>query len=336
MEIKNVLVTGSDGYIGSILVDKLIKRKYQVVGLDALFFKDALLGPYGQKCDLIKKDIRNLEGLDFSNFDVLIHLAALPNDPLGRIKPEFTEEINYLATVNLAKKAKKAGVRRFVFSSSCSIYGLSNGIASERSKPNPLTIYAQSKRLAEKELVKLADKNFCVAILRNSTVHGFSPKFRSDLVVNSLTAWALVNGKIGVKSDGTPWRPFIDVRDLSEAFIEFLKIESKKINGKIINVGFNDNNFQVKDIIKEVQNQLPDCEVIYTGEHAGDTRSYQVSFDKFRRIFSGFERKWSLAKSINDLIKELGKWRFSQGGFDSGRYNRVDVLEKIKNLSELR
>lgn len=330
MEIKKILITGSEGYIGSVLAEKLIKKGYQVTGLDVLLFKDRLLTSDRPKYKLIKRDICELEGLDLGCFDAVIHLAALSNDPLGEIKPELTKKINYLATVNLAKKAKKAGVKRFIFSSSCSVYGFCRDVANEESKLHPLTAYAQFKRQAEKELVKLADKNFCVGILRNSTVHGFSPKFRNDLVVNNLTASALVTGEIRVKSDGTPWRATIDVKDLSKAFIAFLKIKPEKINGEIINVGFNQNNVQIKNIAFEVQKRLPNCKIVYTGEHNRDNRSYRVNFDKFQRLFPDFEMEWFLPKSINDLINKLKQTEFSKEDFDSRKYERVSAFKKME------
>ncbi|HUW22035.1 MAG TPA: SDR family oxidoreductase [Candidatus Bathyarchaeia archaeon] len=329
MEIKKVLVTGSDGYIGAVLSEKLVKKGYQVVGLDALFYKDLLLGPYRRNYHLRKGDICNLGNFDLSGFDAVIHLAALPDDPLERLNPELTEKINHLGTVKLAKACKKAGVGKFLFSSSCSVYGWSKEAVAEASPTNPLTTYAWSKKQSEDELLKLADDDFCIGILRNSTVYGYSSKFRGDLVVNNLTASALVLGELRVKSDGTPWRALIDVRDLSEIFVKFLEAKARKINGEVFNIGFNENNFQVKDIIKLVCRQLPRCGVVYTGEHSDDKRSYRVNFDKLDSLFPNLRQNWPLGKSIEDLVVKLKQFGYTREDFDSGKYNRVERLLKV-------
>ncbi len=332
MEIKNVLVTGSDGYIGAVLVKKLIEQGFKVVAWDNQYYKDSVLGNYKLSFPVIKKDIRKTVKSDLKKMDAIIHLAALSNDPLGELDAKITEEINYLATVNLAKYAKKMGVKKFIFSSSCSIYGIAkNGIVSEKSKLNPLTAYAKSKIKSEKELKKIADKNFCVCLLRNSTVYGFSPKFRTDLVVNDFTARGFSTGEIKVLSDGTPWRPLIDVRDLSDIFIEFLKNNDKKINGKVFNIGFKENNFQIRDVLSIIKKELPKCKITFTGEHGKDTRSYRVNFNKFNKQFPYIKQNWTLQKSVKDLINNLRNNNFDKAQFESNIYSRIFVL---KNLLE--
>jgi len=337
MEIKKVLVTGCDGYIGNVLCCELLRQKYKVTGLDTFFYKKGLKKKdkkLGYK--IINQDIRKLGLLDLSRYDAIIHLAALSNDPIGELNPRLTEEINYRATIKLAKKAKKQGVRRFLFSSSCSIYGIAKKpIVSELSSVNPLTEYARSKIKAEKELKKLASKDFCVSILRNSTVYGYSQKFRDDLVVNNLVACALTTGEIRIMSDGTPWRPLIDVRDLSNIFIAFLKADIKKINGRIINIGFNKNNYRVKDIVRLIQKELPYCKVVFTGEHGKDSRSYRVNFNKFNKIFSKIKQKWPLHKSIKDLIYNLKRNKYSLVDFSKHRYSRLVVLKELITLNKV-
>lgn len=327
MEIKTVLVTGDKGYIGAVLVPMLIKAGYEVVGLDTEYFDDGLEKSIAYKS--IKKDIRKLTLKDLQGVDAVIHLAALSNDPMGEINPTLTKDINLLASRRLARLSKKAGVKRFIFSSSCSIYGIAGGTVDEKSKVNPQTAYAESKVKVEKALKKLSDKSFCVCLLRNSTVYGYSPKFRNDLVVNNFVTCALALGKIKIMSDGSPWRPLIDVRDLSGIFIEFLKAKESKVNGEIINIGFNENNFQVKDVLDVVSKNLPKCKIEYTGEHGADTRSYKVNFDKFKKIFPGYIQRWTLNKSVVDLIKKLKKFNYSKEDFASGRFTRLARLKKL-------
>lgn len=330
MEIKKIIVTGSDGYIGSVLVDTLLEKGFDVLGIDTLFFNPPSSKPRINNPHFLKRDIRKLKYDDISGFDAIVHLAGLSNDPLGEIDSKLTSDINFRATIKLAKLAKKAGVRRFIFSSSCSAYGIArNGIVAESSKVNPLTTYAKSKIMAEKGLVKLADDKFCVCILRNSTVYGYSLNLRCDLVVNSLVASAVALGKIRVLSDGTPWRPLIDIRDLSRIFIEFLKIDKELVNAEIINIGFKENNFQVKDIVSEIRNQLPKCEVEYTGEHGVDSRSYCVNFNKFKKLFSYVKQEWPLERSIKDLISQLKRKRFNKNDFRSENYIRIAAVKKL-------
>lgn len=328
--MRCILVTGDKGYIGSILVPLLLKQNYKVIGLDTDYFgngKKSISPNYKS----ITKDIRNVSEKDLEHVEAIIHLSALSNDPMGDLNPKLTEEINFRSSIKLAKLAKKLQVRKFLFSSSCSIYGIAkNGIVDEQSPVNPLTAYAKSKIDSERELLKLADSNFTVGIMRNSTVYGFSPKFRNDLVVNNLVTAALAFGEIRIMSDGTPWRPLIDVRDLSRVFIEFLTVDSSKINGKIINVGFDENNFQVKDIVVLVQQYVPGCKVVYTGEHGKDTRSYKVSFKKFKSLFPTLKQEWTLDRSIEDMVKKLKRMKFSKKDFELGVFTRIAVL---KNLS---
>jgi len=327
MEIKRVLVTGDRGYIGSVLVPMLLEEGYGVVGLDTEYFTDSLESdvPYKR----IRKDIRNVTKKDLEGIDAVIHLAALSNDPMGEINPNLTTEINLKASRKLARLSKQVGVKRFLFSSSCSIYGIAGGIVDETSPAVPLTAYAKSKIAFEKTLKELADDSFHVGLLRNSTVYGYSPKFRNDLVVNNLVTCALALGKIKVMSDGSPWRPLIDVRDLSRIFIAFLQADAKKINGEIINIGFEENNFQVKDVLDLVKKHLPECEIIFTGEHGADTRSYKVNFKKFKKAFPKFEKHWPLDKSIQDLIARLKDKKYSKEDFTSGRYTRLAVLKEL-------
>lgn len=331
MEIKKILVTGSEGYIGSVLVNKLFRAGYKVVGLDTCYYSTA---PKGLHYQFIRNDIRNLAEINLKSFDAIIHLAALSNDPLGEFDERLTQEINFKASIDLAKKAKSEGVKKFLFSSSCSIYGVArNGIVDETSPVNPLTAYAKSKIETEKELKKLADGTFYVGLLRNSTVYGYSSCFRNDLVVNNLVTSALSTHVIRVMSDGSPWRPLIDVRDLADIFNEFLKTD--KANGEVINIGFNENNFQVKDIVNKIIKLLPGYPVIFTGEHGKDTRSYKVNFDKFKSIFPSVQQNWHLDKSIKNLILNLNKLKLNRYKGNNLHCNRLQELKKLLNEKKL-
>ncbi len=327
MEIKKVLVTGDRGYIGSTLVPLLLKNGYKVVGYDTEFFQKTLTKS-SIKYKKINKDIRKLEKSDLKGIDAVIHLAALSNDPMGALDPKLTEEINYNASIRLAKMAKEIGVRRFIFSSSCSIYGIAkNGIVNEKSLVKPITEYAKSKIKVEDQLRRMADESFTVGILRNSTVYGLSPKFRADLVVNDLTLNALLTKQIKVLSDGTPWRPLIDVRDLANIFSIFLKKDSKLINGEIFNIGFSKSNYQIKDIANAINNILGH-EISYPTDKGVDSRSYKVNFKKFEKAFPEAKQKWPPDKSISDLSKALKKVTKNKK-FHREDYVRLFVLKKL-------
>lgn len=329
--MKNILVTGDSGYIGSTLIPLLIKNKYNAIGFDTDFFKKTIPFEFQlPKYKRISKDIRRIEKKDVLGVDAIIHLSALSNDPMGELDENLTGDINFKSTIRLAEIAKSLKVKRFLFSSSCSIYGIAKeDTVSENSEVNPLTAYAKSKTDSEKELKKMADDDFCVGLLRNSTVYGYSPKFRNDLVVNNLVTTALALGEIRIMSDGTPWRPLIDVRDLSSIFMHFLKADVNAINGEIINIGFNTNNFQVKDLVDEVKINLPKSIVKYTGEHGKDSRSYKVSFDKFNRLFPKVKQEWYLEKSVKNLIKILKKNKYGLKEFENGDFSRLNVLKEL-------
>lgn len=330
MEIKKILVTGSEGYIGSVLVPKLLKKGYFVYGVDKCYY-----GKYNKNkknFDLIIDDFRNLTDSLLKKVDCIIHLAAISNDPSGELNKNLTNAINYKGTIELARKAKKNKVKKFIFSSSCSVYGINeNEFVNENSPVNPLTIYAQSKINAEKDLLKLLNNKFNVNILRNSTVYGYSPSFRADLVVNNFVIWALTHKIIKVMSDGSPWRPLIDVRDLSDIMISFLENNDGNINGKILNIGFNENNIRIKDLLEKVKKYLPSCKIIYTGEHK-DSRSYKVDFSRFKSFFPEIKQKWHLDKSIKDLIYKLKKIRKLKENFLKGKYTRLEILKNKINL----
>lgn len=336
MVIKNILVTGSDGYIGAVLVSKLLEQGYNVTGIDNFYFKNIELFPTNLIFKQIKRDVRKLDNFSLTGFDAVIHLAALSNDPMGALNPKLTEQINYRSTVELAKKAKKQLVKKFIFSSSCSIYGFAEkGTVDENSPVNPLTAYATSKILSERALKKLADKNFCVCIMRNSTVYGFSPKFRNDLVVNNLTTCAIALNQLKVFSDGSPWRPLIDVRDLADIFIEFIRAKPALINGDILNIGFSENNLRVKEIVECIHKKLPQCDVEFNKTATKDNRSYRVDFSKFKKLFPHIIQKWPIQESIEDLICRLKQAKYSREDFVTGKYTRLQGLQNLLNENRI-
>ncbi|HVZ58987.1 MAG TPA: SDR family oxidoreductase [Patescibacteria group bacterium] len=334
MAIKKILVTGSEGYIGSVLIQRLLDEGYEVVGVDTKYFQETRIGPH-PTYQLLEKDVRKITATDLEGVDAVIHLAALSNDALGELESKLTRTINFKATKRLALLSKKAGVKRFLFSSSCSIYGIADDdIVDETSKVNPLTEYAKSKIASEQALQELADRSFCVVSLRNATVYGFSPAFRNDLVVNNFTTCALALGEIRIESDGTPWRPLIDVRDLSNIFLHFLEIDSRKVNKQIINIGFPENNFQVNELVKIVHQKLPSTKISYTGNQP-DSRSYKVNFQKFQGISPSLKQEWDMERSVVDLITGLKKINFSRDDFINKKYARLTILKKKLRNKEL-
>lgn len=333
--VKKILITGINGYIGTVLAETLRKKGYTVNGWDANFFKKNSLGKYKNQYISRKIDIRQ-NNLDLSKIDCIIHLAALSNDPMGSLDEKLTFDINYKATVNLARRAKAQGVKRFIFSSSCSVYGIArDDIVNEATEVKPITTYATSKKMAEDALKKLATDNFCVCLLRNATVYGFSPRFRSDLVVNNLVTSGLALGEIRVLSDGTPWRPLVDVRDLCDIIYAFIEADQKKVNGEIFNVGFNESNYRIKDIIKIIKKCLPKCTIKFTGEHVKDTRSYRVNFAKLGKLFPNLKQKWPLQKSIQDLIKKLVKNKFTINHFQNEKFIRLSHINLLLSEKKL-
>lgn len=335
MEIKKILVTGSDGYIGSSLMQKLLERNYHPVGIDTQYFKDIALNNHNLNYETHDMDIRNIDKITLKGFDAIIHLAALSNDPMGEIDPQITLDINQHATIMLAKKAKKNGVKKFLFSSSCSIYGIAEkDTVDENTPPNPLTHYAKSKINAEKILKKLSDNSFHVHMLRNSTVYGYASKFRDDLVVNNLTACAYTLGTLNILSDGTPWRPLIDVRDLSDIFIAFLETDTIP-NGECINIGFEENNVQVKDIVTKIHHVLPEATVNFATQKQNDKRSYKVDFTKFKALFPEIKQHWTLEKSIQNLLETFQEKNLTKEMFLQKKFTRLTHLKSLLEQGKL-
>jgi nucleoside-diphosphate-sugar epimerase len=332
--LKRIIVTGHNGYIGSLLRRILADREYEVIGIDTNFFDkecDYSVQPPLKK-ELIK-DIREIEETDIEGAFAVCHLAALSNDPMGELNEKLTFEINYQASLRLARLAKKCGIERFCYSSSCSMYGIADGsTALDETAPfSPVTTYAKSKVLAENELRPLADDRFCVTSLRNATAYGISPKFRFDLVVNNLIGWAVTSGEIRIMSDGSPWRPLIHAEDIARAFIAVLEAPKETVNGHAFNIGVDSENYQVKTIAEMIGKIVPGCKLLVTGEHGCDSRSYRVDFRKVKNALPGFRPGWNLEEGIRQIVESLMK-----GGMDRERFagRFFSRLKQLKYLME--
>ncbi len=330
-----ILVTGSEGYIGSVLTKKLEELGHEVIGYDIGYYSDCLISKTNEKFKKIKKDIRDIEAEDLNQVDAIIHLAGLSNDPLGEFKPYLTEDINFLATVKIAKLAKHLGVKRFIYASSQSMYGVALGDAEleeDNSEKNPLTAYAKTKWLAEIELKKICSSDFTVVCFRPSTVFGASPRLRCDIVFNNFVACAYTTGIIEIKSDGTPWRPIIHVQDVCDAFIAGIDAPKSIVSGKSYNIGVKNGNYTVKDIAEAATKSVKGSRVIYTGEHGKDSRTYKVSFDKiFNELGEWYKPKWNLSDGGIQLVEFFRSNNFSENDFRGFKTNR---LIKLKSLIE--
>jgi nucleoside-diphosphate-sugar epimerase len=321
-----ILVTGNLGYVGNVLTRMLLEQKIDVVGCDTGFYPQGFLDLETSKCTQIKKDIRNLSAEDLKGVSSICHLAALSNDPLGEINPNLTEEINYNATIRLAKLAKEAKVEKFIFSSSCSSYGMNENTVNEESELSPLTAYAKSKVNSEKEISKLSDSNFCTTNLRSATAYGLSNSIRLDLVVNNLTCSAFTTNHVKLLSDGTAWRPLVHVEDMSNAFISVLNAKNSEVNNQAFNVGANEDNYTVREIAQKVEQIIPNSSITYAENANKDLRSYKVDFSKIKQSL-GYETKWSLDKAIKEIYDLLKIKKFTEEDFKDKKYYRVAYIK---------
>jgi nucleoside-diphosphate-sugar epimerase len=328
-----VLVTGNRGYIGQVLTELLAKTRHSVTGYDNCYYDDCFLAPPVEPSCQIKKDIREATLEDFKGKDAVVHLAALSNDPLGELRPSLTEEINLRATVYLAELAKKAGVRRFVYASSQSMYGLADTkeeLTEESAGAYGTTAYARTKWQAEVELKRLCSADFIVVCMRPSTVFGVSPNLRCDIVFNNFVACAYTTGRIEVKSDGTPWRPAVHVRDVSLAFIAALEAAEELVQGQSFNVGIPNGNFTVRDLALTAQKGVPGSTLVFTGEHGKDARTYRVSFAKILTVLRDYYRPgWDLQQGAKELVEFFKYTNFTEQQFRGRMCNRLGQLKHL-------
>jgi len=327
---SRILVTGHHGYIGSVLVRLLSASGYDVVGLDSDFFvNNRFVGQVASVPSLLR-DLRDIEAADLEGFEAVLHLAALSNDPLGDLNPELTYQINYQTSMRLARLAKAAGVRRFLFSSSCSMYGAAGRAVLDEDAPfNPVTPYAESKVLVERDLTSLADQNFSPVFLRNTTAYGVSPFMRFDIVLNNLVAWAYTTGKVLIQSDGTPWRPLIHVEDICRAFIAVLEAPREVIHNQAFNVGITEENYQVRDLAQIVKETVPGCTVDYSPNGGSDPRSYRVNFSKIKSALPGFQPQWNVRRGAQELHAACREARLTVEDFEGPRFKRITHIRKL-------
>jgi len=334
-----ILVTGNKGYIGTVLVEILLQKSYEVIGYDTDYYKNCDLIEHISSIKQITKDIRDISIEDLEGIDAVIHLAGLSNDPLGELAPELTDLINYKASVKLAKYAKDVGVKRFVYASSQSMYGISDTdseLDEDDSEKNPITSYARAKWLAENELQKLGDDNFVTVCMRPSTVFGVSPRLRCDIVFNNLVACAYTTGKIEIKSDGRPWRPVVHVRDVSNAFIAALEAPSNLVGGQSFNVGIPNGNYTVRDLAEAAQRAVPGSTLVFTGEHGNDARTYRVSFAKILSILKDyFKPEWDLDRGGIELTQFFKKINFTEEQFRGRLCNRLQEINYLLSSREI-
>lgn len=331
-----VLVTGHQGYIGTVLVPMLLEAGHEVAGLDSDLYESCTFGDEIPSIPEVRKDVREATVEDFEGFDAVLHLAGLSNDPLGNLNPNLTHDINYKATVRLAELAKQAGVSRYVFSSSCSNYGAGgDNWLNEESAFNPVTPYGVSKVRSEQDLAKLADDNFSPTFLRNSTAFGVSPRLRFDLVLNNLTAWAFTTGRVFIKSDGTPWRPIVHIEDISRAFLAVLHAPQEKIHNEAFNVGRNEDNYQIRELADMVKDIVPNCVVEYAEDAGPDKRCYRVDCSKILRVLPEFQPQWSARKGVEELYAAYQKVGLTLDEFEGDRYQRIAHIKSLLKAGKL-
>lgn len=323
-----IFVTGNRGYIGTHLVEILKAEGHSVTGVDLDLFESCEFDPFVEPDTQLRQDFRTLTPQQLEGFDCVMHLGAISNDPMGDLDSNITYSINREGSIALAELAKKAGVSRFLFASSCSIYGKGEKLdLTEEDAVNPVSAYAESKVDAERGIGALADKNFAVGFLRNATAYGYSPMLRIDLVVNNLLGCALSRGDIRIMSDGTPWRPLIHCRDIARAFVAFAKAPAEKIQNLPINVGGNAENFQVRQVGDYVQKLVPKASIVYTGEVGNDPRNYRVSFDLLGQQIPDFSLAYTLESGMEELHKKMVDHKFSLEDFNGDRYVRLRTLK---------
>jgi nucleoside-diphosphate-sugar epimerase len=323
------MVTGHRGYIGTHLVNVLKQRGHEVWGCDLDLYRGCNWEPVPPADRELQRDVRALTAADLAGCDCVMHLAAISNDPMGAIDAQLTFDINRDASIRLAKLAKEAGVPRFLFAGSCSVYGKGEKLDLDESDPlNPLTAYAQSKIETEGAVSALADASFSPVFLRNATAYGHSPMLRIDLVVNNLLGSALSYGEIRIQSDGTPWRPLIHCRDIARAFVAFAEAPREAVHNRAVNVGGNAENFQVRDVADQVKRLIPTAQVTYTGEVGADPRNYRVNFDLLGRVLPSFRLEYTLARGMEELHRKMVEHAFGREDFEGDRFVRLRTLKK--------
>ena len=325
-----VLLTGHCGYIGSVLTPMLLERGHEVTGLDSDLFRECTFAGALEPIQAIEKDVRDVEPEDLRGFDAVIHLAGLSNDPLGDYQPELTAAINAEASVRIARLAKEAGVARFLFASSCSNYGAAGDhFLDEHAAFNPVTPYGESKVVVEKTVSQLADDAFTPTFLRASTAYGVSTRLRFDLVVNNLTAWAFTTGLVYLKSDGSPWRPIVHVRDIAAAYIAALEADQAAVHNAAFNVGTTTENYQIRELAEIVQSVVPGSRVEFAPEAGPDRRCYRVDCNRIARTLHGFKPQWTARRGVEELYETYKRVGLTLDDFEGERFKRIAHVRSL-------
>ncbi len=331
-----VLVTGHKGYIGTVMVPMLQKAGHDILGIDSDLYRNSTYGNALPEVPEILKDIRDVEKTDLDGVDAVVHLAGLSNDMLGDLNPKITYEINHAASVRLAAMAKELGIARFVFASSCSNYGAAgDGMQDESAKLNPVTPYATSKIMVERDVGAMADDDFSPTFMRNSTAYGISPRMRFDIVINNLTAWAYTTGHIFLKSDGTPWRPNVHIEDISLAVIAVLDAPRELIHNEAFNVGLNSENYQIRQLAEFVRETVPNCELKFADGAGPDKRNYRVNFDKYARTFPDYKLCWNARRGVQSIYESYRKFGLQKDEYEGPKYKRIAQLKHLLSTGQL-
>jgi nucleoside-diphosphate-sugar epimerase len=325
-----ILITGHKGYIGTVMAPLIAEAGHEVVGLDSDLFEQCTFGEPAREFPSIRKDLREIQHADLEGFEAVIHLAGLSNDPLGNLNPNLTYDINHHASVRLARLSKEVGVKRFLFSSSCSTYGAAGDkILDETAEFNPVTPYGRSKVLVEQDVALLAGAEFSPTFLRNATAYGVSPRLRFDLVLNNLTAWALTTGRVFIKSDGTPWRPIVHIEDISRAFLAALEAPRDLIHNQAFNVGRSEENYRIRDLAEIVKETVPGCTIEFAADAGPDKRCYRADFSRITKVLPAFQPQWDARRGAKELYEAYKKVGLHADEFEGPRYKRIDHIQGL-------